>query len=53
MRVAKDGKSISMTLEEAIKLYTIGFVTICKAGKVIAIVEEGKEDSYYVKTREE
>lgn len=43
MKVADDGKSIDITVEEAIKLSTLGFVVICDdEGKVIAITQKDK-----------
>lgn len=43
MRVAEDGVSIDITVEEAIKLSTLGFVVVCdESGKVVAVVQKDK-----------
>ena len=45
MRVADDGKSIDISVEEAIKLATLGYVCIVnEEGKVIQIIQKNKEE---------
>jgi len=43
MKVDNDGRSIDMTIDEALKIMTIGFRLVCNDGRVDAIVEEGKK----------
>lgn len=44
MRVAEDGKSIDITVQEAIKLAILGFVVVCDDdGNVVEIVQSDKK----------
>jgi len=42
MRIADDGKSIDITIDEVLKLARMGYIIVCNDGNVIAIKE--KED---------
>ena len=42
MTVADDG-SIDLTIEEAIKLHSVGLCLVCHDGKVVAIVGDKKK----------
>ena len=49
MKINEEDKSIDITIEEAIKLNTLGYVIECNDGKVFAIRQEKPEEKQEAK----